>query len=76
MYNIYHNYEVYIQYIQLSEEVLQKRHPWAYGPLVIFLQNFLRQLHISYIQRIVMLYIIYILTYFPAILEAILLRRC
>ena len=34
MYNIYYNnYEVYIGYIQLSEEVLQKYHP-----RVIFLQ--------------------------------------
>ena len=35
MYDIYNDYEVYIGYIQLSEEVLQKYHPRVADPKVI-----------------------------------------
>ena len=64
MYNIYHDYECYIQYIQLSKEVLLKYHPRAEGPRVIFQQNFRGQLYILYIARIIMIYVIYFMSIF------------
>ena len=59
IYQIYHDYEGYIQYIQLSLEVLLKYHPRAFGPRVMFQQNFLRQLYILYIALIIIIYIIH-----------------
>ena len=61
MYNIYNDYEVYIGYIQLSEEVLQKYHPRVADPRVIFLQNIRGQLYISYIHQIIIIYMIFIM---------------
>lgn len=63
MYVIYNDYEVYIQYIQLSKEVLLKYHPRAAGPRVIFQQNFRGQLYILYVHQIIIVYKIYVLTY-------------
>ena len=60
IYQIYNDYSGYIQYIQLSLEVLLKYHPQAFGPRVIFQQNFLGQLYILYIALIIIIYIIHI----------------